>query len=47
MPSPPATYEEWKALPEETIEQKKTKRKFMNIEVVRKGIQEENKRKRD
>ena len=47
MLSPPATYEEWKALPEETIEQKKTKRKFMNIEVVRKGIQEENKRKRD
>jgi hypothetical protein len=47
MPSPPATYEEWKALPEETIEQKKAKRRFMNMEVVRKGIQEENKRKRD
>ena len=43
----PSTYEEWKALPEETIEQKKTKRKFMNIEAVRKGIQEENRKKKD
>jgi len=43
----PSTYEEWKALPEETIEQKKAKRRFMNIEVVRKGIQEENKKKRN
>jgi|13_taG_2_1085334.scaffolds.fasta_scaffold01482_5 hypothetical protein len=43
----PSTYEEWKALPEETIEQQKAKRRFINIEVVRKGIQEENRKKKD
>jgi len=43
----PSTYEEWKALPEETIEQQKAKRRFINIEVVRKGIQEENRKRQE
>tara|TARA_A100001391_G_scaffold205167_1_gene203888 strand:- start:3695 stop:5239 length:1545 start_codon:yes stop_codon:yes gene_type:complete len=43
----PETYEEWKALPEETTEQKQAKRRFMSIEAVRKGIQEENRKKKD
>lgn len=44
----PSTYEEWKALPEETTEQKQAKRKFMNtIPEVRARVIEENKKKKD
>jgi len=43
----PSTYEEWKALPEETTEQKQAKRRAMNIPAIRAAIEEENRRKRD
>ena len=43
----PTTYEEWKALPEETTEQKQAKQKFTRIPAIRQRIQEENRKKRD
>jgi len=44
----PSTYEEWKALPEETPQQQKAKRRFMNtIPEIRARVIEENRKKKD
>jgi len=44
----PSTYEEWKALPEETPQQQKAKRRFMNtIPEIRKRVQEEYRKEKD
>ncbi len=47
VPEAPKTYEEWKALPEETTEQKQAKQRFTRIPAIRERIQEENRKKRD
>ena len=44
----PSTYEEWKALPEETPQQQKAKRRFMNtIPEIRARVIEENRKNKD
>lgn len=43
----PSTYEEWKALPEETPQQQKAKQRFTRIPAIRKRIQEENRKKQE